>query len=128
MKKDKFIKYLDSIREGLELKVGEVSLSYTIEPERASELPQIKRSANLYDFILPKWESDIQHIERFKVVFVNRQNRIIGFYNLSKGTEAGTTCSVKSIVMMVTNIPTCAGVFLCHNHPSGNINPSKADE
>ena len=113
----RFVKYLDKIREGLELKVGEVSLSYSIAPERVLDLPKITDAKQVYDFIKPRWENDLSAIERFKVLFANNTNRIIAWYDLSKGTEVGTTVSVRSIIMMCTNILTCSGVFLCHNHP-----------
>lgn len=65
--------------------------------------------------------------ECFMVAFLNNSNNTVGWVWLSKGSASATIVCVKSIVARALNIPTCSGVLLCHNHPSGNMVPSAAD-
>jgi DNA repair protein RadC len=128
MKKDRFDKYLNKVRENLELKVGEIIVDYAIAPEKVSELPKITQSSHAFDFALQRWESDICATERFKVMYLNNQNRVIGWFNLSKGATTGTTIDVKLMLAISLNIPSCKSLITLHNHHSCNTIPSEADK
>ena len=128
MKKDRFTRYLEQHREGLELKVGEISLSYTIAPEKVSEMPIITEAKQIYDFIKPRWEVDICSTERFKVIYLNQSNRILGWFNISQGSATGTVVDVKLMLGIALNITTCKALITVHNHPSGNLKPSEQDK
>jgi DNA repair protein RadC len=127
MVKNKFEKYIDKIRENIELKVGELEVSYTIPPSKVTDLPVIKTCKDAYDYIINKWQDDILAIERFKVLYLNRSNRVIGILDISKGNAVNTISSPKDVFGPALNIPTCCGIIICHNHPSCNLQPSDAD-
>ena len=57
---------------------------------------------------------------------LNRANKVISKYRISQGGVSGTVIVVKLI--MKTAIENLASsIILCHNHPSGNKEPSDAD-
>jgi len=60
--------------------------------------------------------------EVFAVVFLNRANKII-----SKGGITGTVADPRVILKKALE-EDATSIVLCHNHPSGNLQPSRADE
>lgn len=69
--------------------------------------------------------SDLPH-EEFWVVYLNRNNRFISKHRISSGGVAGTVADMKMIFnIAVKELASC--IILCHNHPSGNLNPSELD-
>lgn len=64
--------------------------------------------------------------EYFFVTYLNRANKVIGFYMLSAGGITGTTADLR-IAFSIGLKCLAVGIILCHNHPSGNINPSDSD-
>lgn len=65
--------------------------------------------------------------EIFAVVFLNRANKINHFEIISKGGITGTVADPRIILRKALEQEATA-IVLCHNHPSGNLKPSKADE
>lgn len=64
--------------------------------------------------------------ENFIVVLLNRNNEVIFFENMYKGTRSGVSISPNEIVSLA--VTKSAAKFLCvHNHPSGDVKPSKND-
>jgi len=85
---------------------------------------QIKSSQDAFAFLHPRLE-DIPH-EEFWVLFLNRANRIIEEVKISQGGISGTVTDVKLILKHAVD-RRASGMIMCHNHPSGNTTPSKAD-
>jgi DNA repair protein RadC len=68
-----------------------------------------------------------QNIEIFSIMFVDSQNRLIALDEMFKGTL--TQCSVyPREVVRAALAHNAAAVVLTHNHPSGSVQPSRADE
>jgi len=88
------------------------------------ELPQIKCSKDVSDIFQPLL-SDLAH-EEFWILFLNRSNRVINRMKLSQGGISGTVTDVR-LVMKKAIEYLASGIILCHNHPSGNLNPSESD-
>ncbi len=65
--------------------------------------------------------------EVFAVVFLNRANKIIDFQVISKGGLTGTVADPRIILKKAIEAEACS-LVLSHNHPSGNLKPSRADE
>ncbi len=65
--------------------------------------------------------------EVFAVVFLNRANRVNHFEIISKGGLTGTVADPRVILKKALEQEATA-IVLCHNHPSGNLRPSQADE
>jgi len=65
--------------------------------------------------------------EIFAVLFLNHANKIKHFEIISKGGITGTVVDPRIILKKALDHNATA-IVLCHNHPSGNLKPSKADE
>ncbi len=88
------------------------------------EFLQIKCSKDIADIFQPLL-SDLQH-EEFWILFLNRSNKVIDRMRLSQGGISGTVTDVR-IVMKKAIEYLASGIIVCHNHPSGNLNPSESD-
>ena len=85
---------------------------------------QIKSSKDVADIFQPLL-ADLPH-EEFWLLFLNRSNRIIGRMKLSQGGISGTVTDVRIILKKAIEM-LASGIIVCHNHPSGNTNPSESD-
>ena len=65
--------------------------------------------------------------EVFAVVFLNRANKINHFEVVSEGGITGTVADPR-IVLKKALEEEAVSIILCHNHPSGSLKPSRADE
>ena len=68
---------------------------------------------------------ELEH-EEFYCVWLNAQNRVIEFEQVSKGTLTQASVYPREIVKCALAQNSCS-VILVHNHPSGSIEPSSAD-
>jgi len=68
---------------------------------------------------------DLSH-EEFWVMLLNRSNRLIENICISKGGTSGTVIDTKIILNKAIS-RLAAAIIICHNHPSGNPDPSQAD-
>ena len=68
---------------------------------------------------------DLPH-EEFWIVLLNRSNKVIDRIQVSRGGIAGTVADIR--IMLKEAIDKLdSGIILCHNHPSGNMQPSEQD-
>jgi DNA repair protein RadC len=65
--------------------------------------------------------------EVFAVVFLNRANRINHFEVISEGGITGTVADPRLILKKALQ-EDAVSLILSHNHPSGSLQPSRADE
>lgn len=106
--------------------VSEINVTY--RPKfKTSERPKVSTSKEVYDILINNWDLDkMELLEQFKILLLNRANRVIGIYEVSSGGMAGTVADPKLIFS--TALKACASsIILSHNHPSGNLKPSQAD-
>jgi DNA repair protein RadC len=75
---------------------------------------------------MENWDLDsIEHIEEFKLLLMNRSNSVLGIMPVSKGGLSGTVTDVRLIYQGAIEA-NASGIIVCHNHPSGNLNPSES--
>lgn len=65
--------------------------------------------------------------EVFAVVFLDAQHRVIETLEMFRGTLTQTSVYPREVVIEALSRQ-AASVLLCHNHPSGLAEPSRADE
>ncbi len=65
--------------------------------------------------------------EVFAVLFLDNQNRLLATEELFRGTLNQTSVYPREVVMRALHHQ-AAAVVLSHNHPSGSVQPSRADE
>lgn len=108
-------------------RVADVELVYKTRV-KASERPIIRDSKDIYNVLKQVWnENKIEMLEEFKVIFLNRANRVIGVYDASSGGLTGTVAD-RRLILAAAIKSLAVSIILSHNHPSGNLKPSKADE
>jgi DNA repair protein RadC len=107
-------------------KVAEVQLIYKSKV-KASLRPTITKSADAFEVLKKHWNlKTIDFLEHFKVMLLNRANRVLGIIEISTGGMAGTVADPKVIFVAALKIAATT-LILAHNHPSGNLRPSQAD-
>jgi len=108
-------------------KCAEVELVYR-NKVKASERPVIKSPKDSYEVLKKVWnQNKIEFQEEFKVLLLNRGNRVTGVYEASAGGMTGTVADPRLILAAAIK-SLSVSIILCHNHPSGNLKPSQADE
>lgn len=65
--------------------------------------------------------------EVFAVVYLNRTNKIKHYEIVSEGGITGTIADPRIILKKALEND-AVSIILCHNHPSGSVKPSRADE
>jgi len=85
----------------------------------------VTASHDIADFLMAKLK-DYRH-EVFAVVFLNRANKINHFEIVSEGGITGTVADPRVILKKALE-EDAVSIILCHNHPSGSLKPSRADE
>ena len=96
---------------------------------RASdEVPESRRilsSKDLYVFFHPILCDS--PVERCYVLLLNNMNRVIDHVLIGSGGLTATVVDIR-LVMREALMKRATTIALCHNHPSGNIKPSKEDD
>jgi DNA repair protein RadC len=83
-------------------------------------------SANqIAEFLKEKLKDHLHEV--FAVVFLNKGNKIISYEIVSQGGITGTVADPRIILKKALE-NNAVSMVLCHNHPSGNLKPSLADE
>ena len=124
-----------SIKELMKIKgIGEAK---AITIAAALELGRRRQSANPLQKTIISTSRDIagylqvrlkdyRH-EVFAVLFLNRANKINHFEIISEGGITGTVADPRVILRKALE-EDAVNIILCHNHPSGSLKPSRADE
>lgn len=92
-----------------------------------NELHKIERATDsqaVFKAIHSEHGNDFQ--ESFYVLFLNRTNKITGYYHASTGGMT-TTVADPRLIFKAALLCDCVSIMLCHNHPSGNTRPSHPD-
>ncbi|WP_062546183.1 JAB domain-containing protein [Rufibacter tibetensis] len=66
-------------------------------------------------------------MEQFKVLLLNRNNRVLGEYGVSTGGVSGTVVDIK-LILAAALLCCASAIILGHNYPSGNTQPSTVDK
>ena len=109
--------------------VSEIDIVYKKKANcKASQRPQIASSSDGYRLCMHYWNQDkIDLLEEFKVLFLSRSNRVLQLLLVSQGGITGTVADPRLILAAAIKVAACA-MILVHNHPSGSLKPSIADE
>lgn len=106
--------------------VTEVELIYRNEINPCDR-PVINSSYSAYDILLTAWDRNkIELQEEFMILLLDRGNHCLGISKISQGGIS--SCLIDPKIIFATGLKSRAsGLILAHNHPSGLIQPSKAD-
>lgn len=125
-----------SVREMVKLRIKGLGEAKAITIAAALELGVRRNASGLKKTIFTK-SGDIAGYMRatlefrkqevFAVVYLNRANRVTHQEIVSEGGITGTVADPRVILKKALEND-ATSIVLCHNHPSGNLRPSKADE
>ena len=77
--------------------------------------------------MLPTYkEGTICYKEYFKVLFLNQANQVLGYTLISEGGITETSVDVR-VILQAALLTNSMALVLAHNHPSGNLRPSRQD-
>lgn len=88
------------------------------------EKPFVKSSRDIASY-LQALLRDLSN-EVFAVAYLNQANRINHFEIVSKGGITGTVADPR-VILKKALLEEAVSLILCHNHPSGSLQPSRAD-
>lgn len=104
----------------------EVELIYK-QKRKAKDRPSIKSCADAFNIFRKTWSDDqINLVEEAKIMLLDRRLRVMSIASISKGGMSGTIVDPK-IIFSIALKRAASSFIIAHNHPSGNLNPSKAD-
>lgn len=104
--------------------IPELTLKFKTGDVKKVKVTSSKDSA---DFLRNFYDQDtIELTESFIVLFLNRANTTIGWFKVSSGGLNGCIVDVKLIISVALKCM-ANSIVVSHNHPSGNLKPSKAD-
>jgi DNA repair protein RadC len=123
------LSYNNLLEEGLSNKQAlSIIASFELSKRKyiyiANELTHIHDSSDIRDVMIP-FLKDLDH-EEFWTIYMNRSVRIIKCERISQGGISGTVTDIKMIIKKAIDNYASA-IVICHNHPSGNLNPSESD-
>ena len=109
-----------------QFEVAEIQLTYKTKV-KPSQRPKITSSKDAYEVLLDNWDEDkLEFVEQFKVLLLNRANKVLGIFEVSTGGVSGTVADPK-LVFAAAIKANASAMILAHNHPSGQVKPSQAD-
>lgn len=125
-----------TVKEIVQLKIKGLGEAKAIAIAAALEIG-IRRSLNESKKSIIQSSSDIaaylkdqlqyKNHEIFLAIFLNQSNKIIHQETLSEGGITGTVVDTRLLLKKALTYNTIS-IILCHNHPSGSLQPSNADK
>lgn len=93
--------------------------------EEGLKQEKITSSRDVFDIMQPIL-GELAH-EEFWILYLNNSNKVLHKQQLSKGGITGTLVDVRLVLKQALEVGAIA-IILCHNHPSGTLQPSSADK
>jgi DNA repair protein RadC len=98
-----------------------------VEAPSFTNLDKITSSRDCVYAAAMLWDLDqINIVEHFYVLYINRVNKIIAYAEIGRGGIDAVLVD-KRIIFAHALLAAATGLILFHNHPSGNMKPSQAD-
>ena len=95
------------------------------QAETPEERPDLGTATRIYNHMRPVMQ-DLD-VEEFWALFLNQHYRLIKKVRISHGGITETAVDIRIIIREAV-LANCTILAVCHNHPSGNLSPSKDDD
>ena len=105
--------------------IAALELGKRIRLEQANQIPKITKSQDIFDLMQPLLGDLYQ--EEFWVLYLSNANKVVHKQLICKGGINTTLVDIRLIFKGAFEHHALA-IVLCHNHPSGKLNPSEADQ
>ncbi|HUS36672.1 MAG TPA: DNA repair protein RadC, partial [Verrucomicrobiae bacterium] len=100
------------------------TLAQRMAREIRAELPLLETPEQVANILREEYRQT--SVETFKVILLNRRNRLIRIENVSQGTVDSILIHPREVFRHAI-AANATGIILAHNHPSGDPTPSSAD-
>lgn len=110
----------------LQYSVGEVELTYKNRVPFDKRL-NLASSISSYNQLLKIFDPNkIEYKESFVVIFCDKMGNMTGYHTHAQGGVDGCSVDIRQVLQgaLLTN---SAALIVAHNHPSGNLRPSRMD-
>ena len=115
------------VNDSVQLTEFQIKKSKNIFTKNGIENLKVTSSSDAVDILRDLFEKDtISAYEQAYILYLNKNNKVIGYYHHSSGGIDGTVMDVQMISGMALK-SLAKGVIISHNHPSENTKPSDAD-
>lgn len=95
------------------------------QQETPEERPDLSTATKIYNHMQPVLQD--LNVEEFWVLLLNQHYRLIRKMRISSGGITETSVDIRIIIKEAV-LANATILAVCHNHPSGSLAPSKADE
>lgn len=107
------------------IQIREVQVSYS---SQRGKLFQVKSADDAFEYFSQVWDKDTIGLhEEFRILLLNRANRVLGCFKVSQGGLTSTIVNMR-IVFGTAVKALATSIILAHNHPSNNMQPSVEDK
>lgn len=93
--------------------------------EKPLQVPVIRTSRDIYDWFYPVMAD--KQVEECHVLLLNQAGKVLRSMLVSRGGLTSASVDVRLIVREAI-VHRATAVVMCHNHPSGNLMPSRQDD
>jgi DNA repair protein RadC len=107
--------------------IPQIKLSYfpNISISKRPFIRGVKSAARILSSTWDKNTLELQ--ETIRVMLLSKAHRVIGIYDSTIGNSTSCIADIRNIFAAALLANACA-IVVGHNHPSGNLNPSRGDE
>ncbi len=102
------------------MKVRESQIKYIGEPKEVGKVSAPEEAGKFFSFLQD------EPVEKFCVLCLNNKNAVAHWQCVSMGTINETIVHPREVFRPAV-MSGAKSIILCHNHPSGNIDPSEQD-
>lgn len=108
--------------------VTEIARRYSMELLERDRYKRyvIKDPESIYKYMMDK-NVTLPH-EEIWVLYLSQSNVVMKAERISSGGSKASVFDLKAILRRALDINGCESLVMCHNHPSGNLRPSGADD
>lgn len=107
--------------------LGEVSISYIFKGS-VKDRPTVTNTNDVYRIAMSAMDQGALGLqEQFLVIYLNRSHRVLATKVHFIGGLASVVVDIRVIAATALSLMSSA-VIVCHNHPSGNLEPSEQDK
>lgn len=105
--------------------IAALELGKRRQSEMVQEMPDLGTAVRIYNHMHPIMQ-DLD-VEEFWCLFINQNYKLIRKFKLSRGGVTEVSVDIR-IIMKEAILSNTTILAVCHNHPSGNLRPSKYDD
>lgn len=103
-----------------------IEVSYT-KNKLWVEAIRVDSSIATYEVLKEKRDINTMELyEEFKVLYLDRNNNVLGLRDLTRGTTVATLIDYK-LLFSIALVSNASWIIISHNHPSWNLKPSRDD-